>query len=173
MECENPREVIVNMIKAKTGFDDIVCKDLEIGVYNWTIDYCNEQKVIKNWKNSRFHRVYVEKARSVVANVDKDSYVGNNRLLVRMGENEFPPHELPYMKAENIFPERWKDTLDAYWKKYEHAYEKKELAVTNLFRCGKCKKRECTYYEQQLRSGDEGATLFVSCVNCGNKWKIN
>lgn len=170
---DNPRVSIFKIIKEKTKMDDEHCKDLEIGIYNWVIEFSNEHKIIKNWKNPRFYRMYAEKARSIIANVDTNSYINNSRLMTRLGENEFPPHELAFMKPENVFPERWKETIDAYWKKYEHAYEKKDLAVTNLFRCGKCKKRECTYYEQQLRSGDEGATLFVSCVNCGHKWKMN
>ena len=28
-------------------------------------------------------------------------------------------------------------------------------------------KRECSYYELQIRSADESATLFITCLNCG------
>lgn len=44
-------------------------------------------------------------------------------------------------------------------------------ATTDAFKCGKCGKRKCTYYEKQTRSADEPMTVFVSCMNCGNKWR--
>jgi transcription elongation factor S-II len=45
-------------------------------------------------------------------------------------------------------------------------------ATTDEFRCGKCKKRECTYYELQTRGADEPLTVFVSCTSCGNRWRF-
>ena len=45
-------------------------------------------------------------------------------------------------------------------------------ATTNLFRCHKCKKRECTYYQLQTRSADEPMTTFVQCRNCDRRWKF-
>lgn len=46
-------------------------------------------------------------------------------------------------------------------------------ASTDMFQCGKCKKRKCTYYQMQTRSADEPMTTFVTCVECGNKWKFS
>ena len=30
---------------------------------------------------------------------------------------------------------------------------------------------KCTYYQLQTRSADEPMTTFVTCINCGNRWK--
>lgn len=169
---ENPREAIVKLFKTKTSLDEVQANDMEIGVYNWTIEYSTEQKIIKNWKNPKFYKLYVEKARSVLSNIDTTSYVANERLTQRLNEKEFSPHDVAFMKPENTFPEMWKETVDAYLKKYENAYERKDVAVSSLFRCGKCKKKECTYYSMQTRSADEGETVFVSCLACGNRWKM-
>ena len=49
--------------------------------------------------------------------------------------------------------------------------QKKE-ASTDAFKCGKCKQRQCTYYQLQTRSADEPMTTFVTCVNCDNRWKF-
>ncbi len=46
-------------------------------------------------------------------------------------------------------------------------------ATTDMFRCGKCKQRQCTYYQLQTRSADEPMTTFITCTNCNNRWKIN
>lgn len=45
-------------------------------------------------------------------------------------------------------------------------------AETDMFKCGKCKGRKCTYFQMQTRSADEPMTTFVTCVNCGNHWKV-
>lgn len=43
---------------------------------------------------------------------------------------------------------------------------------TDLLKCGKCKKRNCTYNQLQTRSSDEPMTTFVLCNECGNRWKF-
>ncbi|KVI10038.1 transcription elongation factor TFIIS-like [Cynara cardunculus var. scolymus] len=45
-------------------------------------------------------------------------------------------------------------------------------ATTDQFKCGRCQKRKCTYYQLQTRSADEPMTTFVTCVNCDNHWKF-
>lgn len=45
-------------------------------------------------------------------------------------------------------------------------------ATTDQFQCGKCKQRKTTYFQMQTRSADEPMTTFVTCVNCGNRWKF-
>lgn len=166
------RTKVVSMIQKKTNLDEVHAKDFEIGIYNWCIQYAEDHKIIKNWANSKFLMLYLEKARSTISNIDKESYIQNDRLITRLTEKEFLPHEVPFMKPENIFPERWKDSVDAYLKKYENAYENKAVAMTDMFMCGKCKKRECTYYEIFSRSADEPAVIHIRCINCGNSWKI-
>lgn len=46
-------------------------------------------------------------------------------------------------------------------------------AETDMFMCGKCKGRRCTYFQMQTRSADEPMTTFVTCVSCGNHWKVS
>lgn len=46
-------------------------------------------------------------------------------------------------------------------------------AETDQFKCGRCGKRRCKYYQLQTRSADEPMTTFVTCVNCGNRWKFS
>ncbi|KAJ1913911.1 transcription elongation factor TFIIS [Tieghemiomyces parasiticus] len=47
-----------------------------------------------------------------------------------------------------------------------------QAAETDMFRCGRCKSRKCTYYQMQTRSADEPMTTFVTCTNCENRWKF-
>lgn len=165
------RDSVIALIKKKTDMDDVYVKDMEIGIYNWTIEECGSKRIARNWANPRFQKMYVEKTRSVLSNIDEKSYIDNPKLLLRIKEKEFLPHDIAFMKPENIHPDKWKNAVSAMMKKYENAYENKAVAMTDLFKCGKCKKRECTYYELQTRSGDESTTIFIRCINCGNSWR--
>jgi len=47
-----------------------------------------------------------------------------------------------------------------------------EGTKTDLLKCSKCGKRNCTYNQLQTRSADEPMTTFVLCNECGNRWKF-
>jgi len=47
-----------------------------------------------------------------------------------------------------------------------------EGTKTDMLKCGKCKKNNCTYNQIQTRSADEPMTTFVLCNECGNRWKF-
>lgn len=146
--------------------------DLEIGIYNWTLSFADSCCMLKIWSNKQFAQMYVNKARSVIDNLNPESYIGNARLLVRLKEEEFAPHDVAFMEPSQMFPERWASILDARTKREQNFHDNRQIAKTDMFRCGKCKKRECSYYEMQVRSADESSTIFVSCLNCGNRWRI-
>lgn len=49
---------------------------------------------------------------------------------------------------------------------------KDNAAETDQFKCGRCNQRKCKYYQMQTRSADEPMTTFVTCINCGNRWRV-
>ncbi|RKO91940.1 transcription factor S-II-domain-containing protein [Blyttiomyces helicus] len=40
-------------------------------------------------------------------------------------------------------------------------------------KCPKCDAPEMVFHTAQLRSADEGQTIFYSCVKCGYKYRVN
>ncbi len=166
------RRIVEKLFQDKLNMVPAEARDLEQGVYNSTIQFCSDHAVTKNWKNPRFHNIYMSKSMSTFANLNHETYVKNEKLRQRLVEREFVPHDIPFLKRHNVFPDRWKNELDRKLKTDEHVYEERPAAMTNLFKCGKCKKRECVFQELQLRSCDEPMTLFITCLNCGNRWRI-
>lgn len=154
------------------GLSQEAVQDMEIGIFNSTINHAKALGIPRNWNNHRFMLLYKDKAISVISNIDATSYVQNVRLLKRLQDDEFAPHDVAVMSRENMFPERWRFIMEEYMKKTMHIFDEKPEAMTNEFKCGKCKKRECVYKEMQVRSADEPMTVFVTCLNCGNKWRI-
>lgn len=42
-----------------------------------------------------------------------------------------------------------------------------------IIQCSKCKSKRTFSYQKQVRSSDEGFTLFVNCVDCNANWVEN
>ena len=116
---------------------------------------------------------YEAKSRQLALNLDKNSYIKNNYLLPSIIGGNITIEQLVNLTPQELFPERWEKTIQENNELLKKQIEgSKARATTDMFICGKCKKRECTYYEQQTRSADEPMTKFINCVNCGHQWKI-
>jgi len=165
------RNKLVCMLQEELKLSEIEAKDLEIGIFNASIDYANSLKIPTSWSCELFAETYINIAMSIYANLDKNSYVKNEKLMDRLKNREFLPHKLPYMSCEEIFPEIWKDILEKLERKIKGAYEIKQVSMTDQIKCGKCKNNKVTYYELQTRSGDEAITQYFNCICCGHKWK--
>jgi len=151
---------------------ELQARDAEVGVFNWALERADERRVARNWQNPRFRSLYESKARSVAANLCPNSYVANERVLKRLEDAEFFPHDIAGMHADHVFPERWREVVEAKVRRDEYMSTAKPAAMTDQFRCGRCKKRECSYMELQMRSCDEPASLFIQCLACGHRWRM-
>lgn len=92
---------------------------------------------------------YEAKSRQIALNLDKTSYIKNTYLLPRVISGEITLEQLVNMAPQELFPERWEKTIQENNELLKKQIEgSKARATTDMFMCGKCKKRECTYYEQ-------------------------
>ncbi len=116
---------------------------------------------------------YEHKLKQLVLNLNPNSYIKNTYLLPKVLSGEIPAEKLITLTPIELFPEKWAETIKENNELLKKQVEgSKSRATTDMFFCGKCKKRETTYYEQQTRSSDEPMTKFIKCVNCGHEWKI-
>lgn len=162
-------EILLSLITEKDEYLNYF-QDLERFIYNHTIKICTDKNVVPSW-NHIFTSMYINKARSIYSNLNPNSYIKNTRLLLRLKKKEFTPEQLVNMNYQDLFPENWKELIDEKYKRDKILYETKKEAMTDQFLCGKCKSRETSYYEVQTRSADESMTIFITCLNCGNRWK--
>ena len=166
------RDDFRNMLINNLFISELEATDLEIGIFNCTIDYANTNKIQLSWKCSLFLDTYINISRSIYSNLKSNSYIGNQDLYKRMVDNkEFVPHMLPYMQCHNVFPERWNDIINKNNLRLKEAYEFNIVAMSDMITCMRCKSKKVSYYELQTRSGDEASTLFMECLICGKKWK--
>lgn len=139
--------------------------NLEKGVFNWCIHEADNKNVVKKWENVYFVQIYIDRFRMIWMNLQDEA------LLAKVVSKEIKPHELGQMSHQDIAPDRWEKLIQDKKEKDENRYAPKLDGNTDMFTCRKCKSNKCSYYQLQTRSADEPMTTFVTCVNCGNRWK--
>ena len=77
------------------------------------------------------------------------------------------------MTHQEMRPDRWEELIKAKSIKDKAKFEQNIEAATDIFTCRKCKSKKCTYYQLQTRSADEPMTIFVTCLDCGTRWKTS
>lgn len=162
--------ILYSIIDNINDIDKEYFKEVERHIFNYSIKKCIEINVVPTW--DIYHKkIYINKARSLYTNLVPNNYINNKRLLLRVKNREFTPEKLVNMNSQELFPEHWKQLIDEKYKRDKVLYETKKESMTDQFKCAKCKGRETCYYELQTRSADEPMTIFITCLNCGNRWK--
>ena len=165
---ENPDEFRENIRKHLCTLinDDKISSNLEKGVLNYSINVSNNKNIVKKWDNGYFVIIYTERLRTVIFNLKN-----NKELLTKIKNKEIKAHKLAFMNHQEMDPERWKPLIEDKKIRDKNMYNPQIDANTDNFTCGKCKSKRCSYYQLQTRSADEPMTTFVTCIDCGNRWK--
>ena len=167
------RQAILDTIVAM--FDGILtpteCADLERCIYNGSVREAERRHVARAWTHLPFLHLYQMHARHIASNFHPDSYVGNKELFQRYKDGKVTFNDLCGMSPYDLFETRWKESFELQQIREKRQLEGNKSMATDQFLCGRCHKRECTYYEMQTRSADEPMTIFINCLNCGKHWR--
>ena len=139
--------------------------NLEKGIYNNSLKEATRRKVIKKWDNPYFVQIYVDHLRSIFLNLKNDD------ILSQIQDGTIKSHTVAFMTHQEMNPERWSTMIEQKSKRDKSKFEVNIEAATDTFTCRKCKSKKCSFYLQQVRSADEATTIFVTCLNCGNRFK--
>lgn len=128
-----------------------------------------EESIFAEFKNTDMR--YKNRVRSRVANL-KDPK--NPTLRTNYLNGVVAASRLAKMTPEEMASDEMKKLREKFIKE---AIDDAQLTTvqgtkTELLKCGKCKKKNCTYNQLQTRSSDEPMTTFVLCNECGNRWKF-
>ena len=165
---ENPDAFRSNIRKKLSSFFSENMKhatNLEKGIYNWALKEASNRKVIKKWDNQFFIQIYLDHLRSIFINLR------NEKLIQMVVNSDIKAHELAFMTHHEMRPEKWDELIKAKSIRDKSKFETKLEAMTDTFTCRKCRSKECTYYQQQVRSSDEPMTIFIQCTICFTRWK--
>lgn len=142
-----------------------VAINIEKSVFNYAIREATARKVVKKWMNSYFVQLYVDRLRSIYANLK------NADFLDRILSGEITPEALTGISHMEMSPDQWNELIQKKMQKENNKYNVDEGVYTDMFQCRKCKSRKVRYFEMQTRSADEPCTIFCCCEN-GHNWRI-
>ena len=140
-------------------------KNIEKSVFNYTINEAKSKNIVRKWENKYFLQLYKNRLKSIYSNLKNPDFL--NKIKV----NKISVRNLEKMSHQEMCPEKWKKLIDAKIKRDKNMTSVNMSAATDEFKCYKCKKNKCTYYQLQTRSADEPITTFITCLVCGNRWK--
>jgi transcription elongation factor S-II len=144
--------------------DEKNSNNMEKGIFNYSLKEADRHKIVKKWDNKYFVQIYVDRLRSIFANL-------KGEILENIKDGTIKPHIVAFMTHQELSHEKWGKLIDAKTKRDKNKFETNISASTDTFTCRKCKGNQCTYYQMQTRSADEPMTCYISCCLCGNRWK--
>lgn len=145
--------------------DNEMATKLEKGIFNYAIKEANSRKIIKKWENVYFAQLYLDRLRSVYTNLK------NEDLLGQIHSGEILPQSVAFMTHQEMNPDHWKTMIEQKTKRDASKFTNNLHATTDMFTCKKCKSKKCSHVELQIRSADEPATIFITCLDCGHHFK--
>jgi len=86
-------------------------------------------------------------------------------LMVKFLNGNFNTEDQMFYSFDEFEVPRYK-----YNKQIESYFDKREIE-TGLYTCKKCQSKETVSEEKQTRARDEGETVRVICLTCGNAWR--
>jgi DNA-directed RNA polymerase subunit M/transcription elongation factor TFIIS len=93
--------------------------------------------------------------------------LANNSDIVKTKEDA---SKIAFLRPDELNADKYQDLLK---KKEIREFKKNNVKASNAFKCSKCKKSKCQVTQKQIRAGDEPATTFVTCLECGHTFSFN
>jgi DNA-directed RNA polymerase subunit M/transcription elongation factor TFIIS len=137
--------------------------NIEISIYNRTLNEAIEKHIPRLWNKPPFVSLYLNQLKNIYFNFTPD-------LVQKIITREIDSRKVGFMTHQELKPDLWNELIEIKRKRDDNKYNPKLEASTNLFTC-RCGSKKCTYYEMQIRSADEPATCFITCLECDRKWK--
>ena len=167
IKIENPDLFRVNITQKINIIiqDTKISRNIERGVFNFALKESTTKKLLKKWENPFFVNIYLDRMKTIYTNIQYEPL----KELIQSGN--IKTSELSFMTHQEMRPDKWNNMIEEKNKRDKCKYETVIEAATDTFKCRKCKSNKCTYYQMQTRSADEPMTTFVSCLDCGCRWK--
>ena len=152
---KDKRHKVFQELSKKFGNDN--AKDIEQSIYIFSQKYADDNNTPFLLEN-----IYDSKSDEIMCILDNKNLM---YIIQAIKKGNIDPKKLAFLKPAELNPSKFKDIIK---KKEVEEMRLKEKGSTSTFECKKCKKSKCSVVEKQVRSGDEPATLFITCLECGH-----
>jgi DNA-directed RNA polymerase subunit M/transcription elongation factor TFIIS len=176
----NPRQICRDAIYdalVKCGTDDTKLEELaariEAACYAQVTQYCRDTDISYQlrWNYLPFMERYKDRV-SIILNHLNPSTITNktygNVVIEKLKANKITPEEIGSNEDTELCKESIMDEINEINTRND---QKIKAKYSTMYKCPVCKTRRCTYQEKQIRSADESASIFCTCLNCGNRFQ--
>lgn len=170
---QRERQIVYDgLLKYAVPITPVVARQIESSIYNYSIARATKEYLFSSWDNPVFKSIYVAKAKSIIRNLSTQFGVQNNEIRdLIFTKQKLNPLTLADNLPFDLNPGNWQNIKDEKIKIEQLNKQKTQFNTTSMFKCSRCNKRNCSYFELQTRSADEPMTIFITCLDCGKKWK--
>lgn len=150
--------------------------NIEKSIFNQAIKETKKLHEPVSWDNPKFKERYAKTFRRVKANLTRTPAAPG--LIRQLKEKIIQPTSIPGMTYWEMSPEYTKERVDKITEmfKLDHwnpdARPKMAPRKSGMYSCGKCKSFDIEIRTRQTRGADEPETVFATCTNCGNRWRM-
>lgn len=165
--CARAREKAAARLAAACGVED--GKPLEVACWNWAIRRARRNCTPRHWDHRGMRSSYIQKVLSVSYSLRVPEVAAKvlDGCLTPAGLADAHPHSLNPPLWENAY-------LSAQRMQFRReAHVDVQNAPEGAFTCSRCKSKKTVYNLVQIRSADEPAHCFVTCLGCNKRWKIS
>ena len=128
---------------------------LEFALYNFANNYAIDNDTIY-----LLEQIYSTKNEEII------NLLSNNNLFIKLiNENKIKYDNIIIMKPEELNPKLF-ESIKQKQILEEETKNKKE--GSKIYKCKKCKKKNCEVFFKQMRSSDEPPSTIVKCLECGH-----
>ena len=165
---EITKEKLTKILSSVSDSESVI--STEKSIYNKTIRDARRLSIERLWENQIFKNCYIRNSLKVISKLSTNKNAEKKKKKIK--KCTLKPEEIINKQPEELYPELWEDVILNNKKKMDFLQTESVQKGTSMFKCGKCKERNCTYFQLQTRSADEPMTTFVTCLNCNNRWKF-
>ena len=147
MEYRTKGKNALNTVLKQQKNIDVIEKNIFTIIFSC---YNNEKEIEKNYTIAIYQ---------IVGDILNKEKLQN--ILVQIKENKLGWNHNSYSE--------WQNQIDEQDRFIETPF----LVEESIIECKKCKSKRVFYYQRQVRSSDEGFSLFCTCISCGSRWREN
>ena len=159
--CLGPNDII-----DKNKKEDII-KYIERSCLNKAIEKSNIFNIRCNWFDEKFIDIYHSVCYKVAVNIDACSSIKSDYMINKIISGDIDLNKIAYMSSKELCPEKYEKIVEKVNERY--TLERK-IKYSELYQCRKCKRNQTTTERCYNRSWDEGVSITIKCLFCGNSW---
>ena len=160
-------QLINSYLYPKIFTKEYIIRNLERGCLNRAIQKSRVHNIRCVWSETKFVDLYHNICYKLASNLDVNSCVNSGSIKQKILDGDVDLQNVANISSKELCPKKY-EKLDQKINKRSNLERK--VKFSELYKCRKCKRNQCTTERRYARSLDEGTDLTIHCLFCGHSW---